>query len=222
MLQYLSALPSHSSHDKKANGDGDSNPATSTLDKQQDIPNPRGTQLLLVGYSYGAMIASHLPKVEDVSALFTNPTSSSSAETICSKATELAMTRDGPRDENDKKPTQGTLPTISYLLLSPILPPASNLVTLFSNLSSVSIEGRQIPTAPPAEQLPTHRTLVIYGTDDMFTSEKKLQDWAKTLKDVPGSLVQSQEIAMAGHFWVEQRFHGMLRQAIHEWEARAQ
>jgi hypothetical protein len=173
------------------------------------------------------MIASRLPKVEDVSSLFANPASSSPAETISLTAKELSKTG----NQGDQNQTQDAevgeskevgLPTISYLLVSPILPPASQLVTLFSSLSSVSIQGRQISTRPPEEQLPKHRTMIIYGTDDMFTSEKKLQDWTKALSSEPGSLVQSREIALAGHFWVEQRFHALLRQAISEWEGHAQ
>lgn len=222
MLQYLSALASQDRRDKTATGSGDSQPPTSTSGQQEGRPKPEASQLLLVGYSYGAMIASHLPTVEDVSSLFADPASSSSAETICLKAKELAKTTEDPHGETGKDATPGTVPTISYLLLSPILPPASQFVTLFSNLSSVWIQGRQISTVPPVDQLPTHRTLIIYGTDDMFTSEKKLRDWTKALTDAPGSLVQSQEIPMAGHFWTEQRFHTILRQAINAWEGHVQ
>lgn len=184
---------------------------------------PRKPELILSGYSYGSMMASRLPSPMDVVDLFSNPAEDSPAAKILQKVEELAI-RDG------RQITPGTTfgnygdrwPTISYLLVSPILGVTSQLVTLFSGLSSVTIQGRQIATPSPEETLSQHRTLVIYGTDDIFTPLRKVQDWIKTMQVPPGSQVQSREVEHAGHFWLEHRFHMLLRTAIREWASHVE
>ncbi|KAH8700156.1 Alpha/Beta hydrolase protein [Talaromyces proteolyticus] len=177
-------------------------------------------ELILAGYSYGSMVASHQPTIGDVASLFATPEAGSPVETILLQARDLVEgANKDVTESNDKLDQDSKLPaaTISYLLLSPILPPASRLVTLWANLSSVSIAGKQISIPAPEEELPKHRTLVVYGTDDMFTSETKLRHWTKSLREVQGSHAKSVEISFAGHFWIEQTFHTQLRKAISDW-----
>lgn len=192
-------------------------------------------ELVLAGYSYGSMIASHQPNVEDVVALFSKPSSDSIAARILAKAKKLIAGTAGAGEESleefySDEPVQldddiaSDLPlaNISFVLVSPILSYAYGLVTLFGNLSKLSIQGRHISTPALEERLPKHRTLIIYGTDDMFTSERKLQSWTKKLKEAPESQVDVLEVRMAGHFWMEASFKKQLRQAISDWSDHAQ
>lgn len=176
---------------------------------------PHKPELILAGYSYGSMMASRLPSAMEVLDLFSNPSKASSAARILQKVNELAIL-DGRQITPDTQYGEHW-PTISYLLVSPILGVTSHLVTLFSGLSSVTIQGRRIATPSPEELLPQHRTLIIYGTDDIFTPLRKVQDWIATMQDRPGSQIQSREVEHAGHFWLEHRFHMLLRAAIREW-----
>lgn len=183
-------------------------------------------ELVLAGYSYGSMIASHQPNVEDVISIFSKPTSTSITARILVKAKKLIAGEEETEEEyyetEEVQLDDGTasdLPSakISFLLVSPILSYALGFVTLWGNLSKLSVQGHNIATPALEERLPKFRSLIVYGTDDMFTSEKKLQNWGRKLKDVPESQVDVVEVRMAGHFWVEPSFHQTLRQAISDW-----
>ncbi|CAK44641.1 hypothetical protein [truncated ORF], partial [Aspergillus niger] len=68
---------------------------------------------------------------------------------------------------------------VSYLLVSPLLPPVNQFLTLFSKMSldasaqtsSAPGQGKQgqIPCPKPADQLCAHETLAIFGDEDTFT-----------------------------------------------------
>jgi alpha/beta superfamily hydrolase len=184
-------------------------------------------ELVLAGYSYGSMIASHQPNVEDVISIFSKPTSTSITARILVKAKKLIAGEEETEEEYYETEevqldddTASDLPSakISFLLVSPILSYALGFVTLWGNLSKLSVQGHNIVVTPAREErLPKFRSLIVYGTDDMFTSEKKLQNWGRKLKDVPESQVDVVEVRMAGHFWVEPSFHQKLRQAISDW-----
>ncbi|EED16261.1 conserved hypothetical protein [Talaromyces stipitatus ATCC 10500] len=183
-------------------------------------------ELVLAGYSYGSMIASHQPNVEDVISIFAKPTSDSISARILAKAKKFIAGEEEPEEEyySTKEvhlddDTASDLPPahISFLLVSPILSYALGFVTLWGNLTKLSVQSRQIVTPAVEERLPKYRSLIVYGTDDMFTSEKKLQHWTQKLKDAPDSKVDVVEVPMAGHFWVEPSFHQQLKQAIRGW-----
>ncbi|EEA22039.1 hypothetical protein TMatcc_008537 [Talaromyces marneffei ATCC 18224] len=184
-------------------------------------------ELVLAGYSYGSMIASHQPNVDDVISIFSKPTGDSLAARILAKAKKLITSAEeeteeefyGTEEVQLDDDTASDLPPakISFLLVSPILSYALGFVTLWGNLTKLSVQGHNIVTPALEERLPKFRSLIVYGTDDMFTSEKKLQNWTKKLKDAPESQVDVVEVRMAGHFWVEPSFHQKLRQAISGW-----
>lgn len=189
-------------------------------------------ELVLAGYSYGSMVASHQPNVEDVISIFSKPTGDSIAARVLVKAKKLVA---GEEEETEEEyysteevqldeETASDLPAakISFLLVSPILSYALGFVTLWGNLTKLSVQGHNIVTPSLEERLPKFPSLIVYGTDDMFTSEKKLQTWTKKLKDTSESQVDVVEVRMAGHFWVEPSFHQKLRQAISEWLEKKQ
>ncbi|KAL1966424.1 hypothetical protein VTN77DRAFT_4566 [Rasamsonia byssochlamydoides] len=229
MLDYLRRLDTHtSSSNRPDDQNGQTSTASGAVNDESKEPSS-AIELILGGYSYGSMIASHLPKVEDVLNLFSNPADSSPASVISSKAEELskAWNQANPnKTPGDTSGTHGmTVPKISYLLVSPILPPISLFVTMFSRMSFISgmsspglsLQGVQVATPSPDEQLRTNPTLVIYGTKDIFTPQKKIRRWVESLRNMPGSKIESREIDGAGHFWVERDTEPQMRQALREW-----
>lgn len=124
-----------------------------------------------------------------------------------------------------------TLSQVCYLLISPLLPPVSHFVTMFSKFDSHHDSHHPPVTAPhtlnhtpshdglspPERMLVSHPTLAIYGTQDFFCSHRKLQKWAGNLEKQPDSLFQYREISGAGHLWQESGAEKELRCRIREW-----
>lgn len=106
-----------------------------------------------------------------------------------------------------------TMPNVRYLLISPLTPPISTVVApaLGYKFWGKSREEYQ-------EVIGKHASLAIYGDQDIFSSSKKIRDWADQLKAVPTSRFTSVEIAGAGHFWAEPDVEVRLRSALEEWE----
>ena len=117
------------------------------------------------------------------------------------------------------------VPSLYFLLMSPLLPPISWLATMFSKLSihgllpnwSVLAGGNHQSSHQPEENLTRYPTMAIYGSNDFFTSHKKLRKWAEALAGRPESAFQFREITGAGHFWQEQGVERQLRGSIREW-----
>lgn len=194
-----------------------------------------GIQLILGGYSYGSLIASHLPGVEAVVGLFRHAASGSAPYEIATLAEEVSRSSEERLHLRAEPPTASRTPrvdtdgfdrisgsTISYLLMSPLLPPLSNLLTIFSELSldveaETPAQGKQIPCPKPDTQLCRHRTLAIYGNQDGFTSAKKLRKWSDELSRMPQSQYQHREIDRAGHFWREDGVEKQARMELQDW-----
>jgi hypothetical protein len=101
-------------------------------------------------------------------------------------------------------PDLHALTTISYLLVSPLLPPVSNLLTIFTTLSlkvQGSSQSQTLPCPNPADQLSTHRSLALAGNLDSFVSATKLEKWSDEITHMPGSQFQFRMIDGADHFW---------------------
>lgn len=193
----------------------------------------RNIHLIIGGYSFGSLIASHVPTLDVMIDLFrtgaTNP--STPIYEIGRKARKIAAAtiRDlapaNPEEsENPDNPDGIELSAetaISYLLVSPLRPPVSQLLTGFCSLS-LNVGGMSAPAQAraavrPADQLSAHRTLALYGDRDEFTSVRKLQRWSAELDHVPQSRFQSGEIEGAGHFWREAGVAEEARRILREW-----
>lgn len=193
--------------------------------------------LILGGYSYGSLLASHLPGSEVVADLFKDDIQGSpahgillTAQTVCalSKDDIPRSTQSSPNPvaqsagQEEKDLLQSSSTAISYLLVSPLLPPINLFLTLFLDLS-LEVDTREpgqrrhIPCPKPAEQLCAHRTLAIYGDEDTFTSVSKLRKWSSELSAGPQSLFTSTEIEGAGHFWREDGVEHEARQSLRMW-----
>lgn len=116
-------------------------------------------------------------------------------------------------------------PQICYLLISPLLPPISLFLTMFSKLSgpshfkadACSSQGKRKTSPAIGEQLVDHPTLAIYGDSDFLMSRKSLRKWAEGLSERPNSMFRFVEIGGAGHFWQEQGVDAKMRASLREW-----
>ena len=116
---------------------------------------------------------------------------------------------------------EAPIPYTMYLLISPLLPPVSRFVTMFTkkwpSLSpSSSILGDPDSSTTEAK-LRAHPSLAIYGSKDMFTSQRKLRKWTEHLVSQPGSHFTFSEVTGAGHFWNEQGSESRMKTSIREW-----
>ncbi|EAW25279.1 uncharacterized protein NFIA_107710 [Aspergillus fischeri NRRL 181] len=233
MLHYLHSLKDHTRQEDKGPDPSSALPAESAGDSRSASGE---VHLILGGYSYGSMIASHLPTVDVVARLFAEGDIGTSFHQIRQAAKELSAQSIKSVRGTDMPSTSSnfasrecsttvedvTRTTISYLLVSPLLPPVNLLLTSFSKLSSglavkTPTQSKQVLCPKPADQLCSHRTLAIYGNHDTFTSAHKLRKWASDLSEAALSQFQSAEIDGAGHFWREKGVESRARVALRTW-----
>ncbi|KAL4953620.1 Alpha/Beta hydrolase protein [Aspergillus filifer] len=193
-------------------------------------------RLVLGGYSYGSLVASHLPGSEVVAELFRDGVQGTPVHEIFLTARNIfALSREEIKSQTQTaEPKQQSIPsdanellrscgmTTSYLLISPLLPPINLFLTLFLDMSlEVDTQGlghrRKIPCPKPTEQLCAHQTIAIYGDEDTFTSVSKLRKWSGELSGVSGGLFQATEIEGAGHFWREDGVEEEARRVLRLW-----
>lgn len=199
--------------------------------RQNTPPSEAAVHLVIGGYSFGSLIASHVPPLDVMLDLFcygpATPTTpiyeiGKAAQKIAAQSTRyLPPAKQNPdKDNQADQPTSRVATTISYLLVSPLLPPVSQLLTAFSTLS-VNVGGKTSaqarPACRPAEQLSAHRTLALFGDQDTFTSARKLQRWSAEMARMPQSGFRGCEIEGAGHFWRENGVETRARRALQEW-----
>lgn len=145
------------------------------------------------------------------------------------------------KDPENLPPIQGlTPPTTAYLLISPPVGWATNLMTLtlsgsitpfFSKRSkSFKAKKRSEPVPPLEDEIEAatvdagveserrkmleNPTLAIYGDSDVFVAVKRFREWASKLQSVPGSKFIAHEISTAGHFYVEEGTLQRLADAV--------
>ncbi|KAF2132218.1 hypothetical protein P153DRAFT_334908 [Dothidotthia symphoricarpi CBS 119687] len=106
-----------------------------------------------------------------------------------------------------------SMPDVRYLLISPLTLPISTLAApaLGQMFWSRGKDKSQ-------DVIGKHTSLAVYGDHDVFSSAKKIREWAVQLRAEPGSCFSSVEVAGAGHFWVEKGVEEKLRNALREWE----
>ncbi|KAJ5788475.1 hypothetical protein N7457_003465 [Penicillium paradoxum] len=223
MLQYLHLLKLALARRDQTDS---SNPciATDGAKTRSDV------HLILGGYSYGSMIASHVPALDTMLHLFqTVPTATTTNQTPMTKIKEAAERI--AASTLDRLEIHYTLAhtsdltalntSISYLLVSPLLPPVSQLLTIFSTLSlnvkTETPQGPLIPCPRLADQQSTHPVLALFGDQDTFTSAGKLQRWSDEMAHMPRSQFRFRMIDGAGHFWREPGVEMRARHALKEW-----
>lgn len=174
--------------------------------------------LMLGGYSYGSLIVTHLPPLEEMLSLFRHTEPSTTASEIVQKAQQSAGdTSSGFPREMHTSP--GTVDwrhfKVQYLLISPLLPPTSfflspSLGSVFSSL------GRSTEPIKDATLI-SNPTLAVFGSDDLFTSGSKLQTWSRKMQTDSRGLFEWLEVDGAGHFWREHGVEDEMRERIARW-----
>lgn len=104
------------------------------------------------------------------------------------------------------------VPEIRYLLVSPLLPPLSAVIA--PGLAH-RFWGKAKDTG--ADVFAMYPALVVFGNQDMFTSVKKVRQWAGQLQERAGEAFSYVEIDGAGHFWHEHGVEKRLRDSLRTW-----
>lgn len=189
-------------------------------------------RLILGGYSYGSLVASHLPEVDVVRDLFGSASSDDTgtmgtirqtAHRIYSRTVEEGFGHPLQQGSGTTGlPNVIPKTTVSYLLISPLLPPISLFLTLFTKFSlevgmETSAQGRQISCPKPADQFIANPTLVIYGNEDAFTSASKVRKWADDIFRASRGRFEAHEVDGASHFWREDGVESQARGLLRDW-----
>ncbi|EHK19342.1 uncharacterized protein TRIVIDRAFT_157245 [Trichoderma virens Gv29-8] len=194
---------------------------SSGIAEQQPASPSHRPVLLMAGYSYGAMITTQLPPLNELLERFASPDSGSNAAQIRLRAESwaekqrqaLQKARASPKVPANGKlsPVNGfTMPKPAYLLVSPL----QGLVTHLATMTLVpSVFARRSP--PPEDEAETklvvNPTLAVFGDGDIFVPVGKLRTWVARLSSQQVSQFRGHEIESAGHFWAEEGvLHSML------------
>jgi len=194
---------------------------------QDQAHAPGSIDLVLGGYSYGSLILSSLPALPEILRRFDSSAEGSAAIKIIKTASDLA-TETRKRLEK-REMSEVTLPfsgqtsqpedrfphvSVRYLLVSPLLPPVSRLLSLSlsspfsSSHSMAALEGSTLASNP---------TLAVFGSDDIFTSASKLRTWASKMEAAGKRRFEWLEVDGASHFWRERGVEDELRAKIATW-----
>ena len=178
------------------------------------------TQLILAGYSYGAMIASNLPPLDTVLDIFRRPTFDSVVRDVCELASSSAAriretttsTPAGPEKVLSRTglTDAGAVPVeIGYLLVSPLVQPVRSF-TSCSNPSFAPKTDVSQDAVKAAKQLRKHGAdmynhpiCVVYGDKDGFDLFGGLRKWTEALVDNAHHTPMICPIEGAGHFFLE-------------------
>ncbi|QYS96787.1 hypothetical protein H0G86_004026 [Trichoderma simmonsii] len=204
---------------------------SSGVTEQQAASVSQRPVLLMAGYSYGAMITTQLPPLNELLERFASPDSGSNAAQIRLRAESWAEKQSQALQEargattggqqkvhgttslsaSPQVPANGKLspvngfiiPQPAYLLVSPL----QGLVTHLATMSLVpSVFARRTP--PPEDEAETklvrNPTLAVFGDGDIFVPVGKLRSWVARLSSQHASQFRGHEIASAGHFWAEE------------------
>ncbi|KAM5434693.1 hypothetical protein MferCBS31731_006639 [Microsporum ferrugineum] len=198
-----------------------------------DKTNP--PSIIVSGYSYGSMLASYLPTLRSIQLVFAESRENDTPARIMQKAWSLSSkwnkecwVQNGIISEPEfpdpcTRIARMEKINISYLLITPILPPisfftATSLFTPTSKLTT-TVNGKYLQSSDLRDKVLEHETLAIFGNKDGFTSSKKLISWCEELKK-EGSRFNSVMVRGAGHFWHEDGSKSQMKKAIREWVAK--
>ncbi|KAI5301346.1 hypothetical protein KEM55_002940 [Ascosphaera atra] len=204
-----------------------------------------GVDLVFAGYSYGSMITSYLPSLETIMDLFVRARMANASAAAGGASSMqgflkslLRLAESAPKstaiiDTSEDEPVTASQPIrpprLSYLLVSPILPPVSSLTTLtflrttpdlsFTLSSKNKSTKETIPSTTLEDKLRSgHRVLAVFGDSDVFCGISKLRRWAETLEQGDGGKnFEKLEVPGADHFWGDKELRDRLRGRIREW-----
>lgn len=253
--------------------------------------------LLLGGYSYGSMIAAHLPDIGVVLSILQHAKDGSAEYEIKNRAHELAqaflgycetqqergrsslqalpagtlqpsgatfggyesptaahrISREGSRRSLNRErarhsvervrrklgnrgngyetstsssaeaaETPQVMPKLAFLLISPLVGAISSFATMFSRLRFERRDpkltaARDTPVTDTDAMLSSNSSLIVFGTDDHFTSSRKVREWCESLRAKPGSSTDFREVHRAGHFWHDPELEAQMTGSVSHW-----
>ncbi|KIW42289.1 uncharacterized protein PV06_05852 [Exophiala oligosperma] len=109
------------------------------------------------------------------------------------------------------------LPGVAYVLVSPLLSTVAGFTTMFSKLKfEQGTTGGKVNVSDEYQELIRHPCCCIYGSKDVFTSDRKLRRWSEELTARPGSRFVAVR-AETGHFWQDAEGVVRLKHGLTEW-----
>ncbi|KAI5304093.1 54S ribosomal protein L17 mitochondrial [Ascosphaera pollenicola] len=166
----------------------------------------QGTDLVLAGYSYGSMITSSLPSASLILDLFMKAHRDFNGDEWVEKTMRNFMLRLLRADDKPgglpHHPELASALSVSYLLVSPILPPISSFATLSffrssPDLTFTSKNGLTIASETLERKTQNgHRVLAVFGDSDMFCGINKLRTWTTKMKEIDKSRFEEWPIAV--------------------------
>jgi len=161
----------------------------------------RTINFLAAGYSYGSLVAS---QVLPASQLLVKQGEAGGflLEQAAALASEQAEAPPGPAT-TAKSLLSGIALSTSYLLISPLLSPITNLVAPFNR------RGRFLGRSGGKTQ--NHPALAVFGTQDALTSSRRLERWAIANE------IEFEVLEGASHFWQDHRHRIQLADAVNKW-----
>lgn len=148
------------------------------------------------------------------------------------------VAKEGIEDPEHLPPAVGVVrPRVAYLLVSPPVGWATNLMTMNLTVAMSGWFGKMSHKSPKSKEgagrsssrgekethheqqlaeqkLVEYPTLAVYGDSDVFVAVKKFRDWASRLQSVSQSEFRAHEISTAGHFYIEEGVAYRLRDAV--------
>lgn len=165
--------------------------------------------LTIAGYSYGAFVARQVPCAADMLGRMSTELKNNLMAQV---ELALALALGGAVSSTTENADAGSLDrlkiTTSYLLISPLLAPVTRLLAPFNR--SDMLVGR-VAGAGSTERFPA---LAVFGTEDVFTSSRRLVQWAE-LHGIEAAVIDG-----ADHFWQDDGHRARLQSILLEWLKR--
>jgi len=108
--------------------------------------------------------------------------------------------------------------SVSYLLISPVLPPLSHTLVSPSSLSALLSTSKGAMEKDTGVGSLQHPTLAVFGSaDPLISGSKRLSAWCGKLAAQAPARFQWVAIDGAGHFWRETNVMRELTQSVSDW-----
>lgn len=137
----------------------------------------------------------------------------------------LVRSRSSSKSEHDPTSAGSTsneqtstlrLPHVYYMLISPLLPPLAHVLMPPHSLGSL-LGSRYDKASGSGFAQFISPTFVAWGTNDSFTSSKRLSAWVEQVGGKAPGVLFDVQIDGAGHFWRETGVLEQLQQKIVYW-----
>ncbi|OQO08650.1 hypothetical protein B0A48_06520 [Cryoendolithus antarcticus] len=105
---------------------------------------------------------------------------------------------------------------VSYLLVSPVLPPLAHTLVAPGSVSTLFSSPKSSLDRSSGFGALESPTLLIWGSADSFTSSRRLRSWADKLK-TQSTEVEWAQVERAGHFWRKEGVMTEMLEKVTAW-----